>query len=80
MAGMEYTHLAKGVIMSKDGKFEVTEINEILISRFAPLKQMYAKAREDAEQELKERLAKDWAEWNALDDQSQQFVLDYLKK
>lgn len=56
------------------------DINEALISRFAPLKHMYAQAREDAEQELKERLAKDWAEWDALDEESQIFVLEYLKK
>lgn len=58
----------------------VLAINEALISRFAPLKHMYAQAREAAEEELKERLANDWAEWDALDDESQAFVLEYLKK
>lgn len=55
-------------------------INQTLVARLRPLKHMYTQAREDAEQELKERLAKDWAEWDALDEESQSFVLDYLKK
>lgn len=66
-------------VMDTD-KDVVKAINEALISRFAPLKHMYAQAREAAEQELKERLAKDWAEWDALDEESQSFVLEYLKK
>ncbi len=66
--------------MSSNQDISVDAINEALISRFAPLKHMYAQAREDAEQELKERLAKDWAEWDALDEESQEFVLDYLKE
>lgn len=55
-------------------------INQTLVERLLPLKHMYAQACEDAEQELKERLAKDWAEWDALDEESQIFVLEYLKK
>lgn len=66
--------------MSSDQNFSATDINEALISRFAPLKHMYAQAREAAVKELKERLAKDWAEWDALDEESQIFVLEYLKK
>ncbi len=55
-------------------------LNDYLVSRLLGLKHMYQKAVEDAEKERVEEVIKGWEEWQELDAESKEFILDFLKK
>lgn len=59
-------------------EIERIALNDYLITRLANLKGMYQMAAEEAEKERAKEIAKGWKEWSSLDDESKQFILDYL--
>ncbi|UTA46858.1 hypothetical protein L1F30_11870 [Simiduia sp. 21SJ11W-1] len=53
-------------------------INAAMVGHFQPLRVMYEQLAEDARLEREARLAADWQQWQALDEESKAFVLGYL--
>jgi len=53
-------------------------LDDFFIDHLACLKHMYKRIEAEAREEYLEKQWKDWQEWHALDDESQQFILDYL--
>ena len=53
-------------------------LNHLIVSRLKGLHQMYKTAEEEARLEKEEQCNKDWQEWLSLDEESKQYVLNYL--
>jgi len=54
-------------------------INLFMISQFAELKNMYRNAFEEGLEEKQIALYEGWQEWHRLDEESKDFVRDYMK-
>ncbi|MCP5205826.1 MAG: hypothetical protein H7A01_01355 [Hahellaceae bacterium] len=54
-------------------------INHFLVSKLGGLSIMYRQAIAEAKQEREWQNYLDWREWHDLDEESKQFVRDYLK-
>ncbi len=61
-----------------EDRLMVQIINARMVSRFKMLSHMYDCAIEDAMDARREARARDQAEWDALDDESKIFLLDFL--
>ena len=61
-----------------EDKITVKVINAALVSRFKMLSHMYDDAIYEACVARHDALARDKAEWDALDEESKTFLLDYL--
>ena len=55
-------------------------LNDFFVNRLACLSGMYKRIEEEAKIERREKLKEDWREWHALDNESQQFILDFLSQ
>jgi hypothetical protein len=61
-----------------EGQIVVDQINDFLVDRFKMLSHMYDCAFYTAMDARREARARDMAEWDALDEESKTFLLDYL--
>ncbi|MDH5629771.1 MAG: hypothetical protein OEY96_06410 [Gammaproteobacteria bacterium] len=55
-------------------------LNQFMVSRFTLLDKMYKCAYEQALKEKQMRLNQDWQEWDELDEESRQYVWEYLDR
>jgi|GEM_PF-3314862 len=53
-------------------------VNQLIVSRLSSLHHMYKQAAIEARREREEQLFNDWTEWAELDEESKQYVRDYL--
>ena len=54
--------------------------NLFMVSKFPGLKQMYIHAAEEIAKEKEIDLYEGWQEWHRLDEESKDFVRDYMKQ
>jgi len=71
--------------MNKEPELEIKiknreSFNWFMISKFSGLKNMYQCAIAEAIEEKEIALYKGWQEWHRLDEESKEFVRDYMKQ